>query len=255
MPSKPSFDLSGTRAFVTGAGRGLGRGIACSLAEWGATVCAGDIGETDLAETRDLLKARDVPSFAQVFDVTDESAVETAVDAAWRDMGGIDLLVNNAGVISVSAVVDMTLAEWRRVLDVNATGTFLVSRAVARRMIDARIAGSFVSIASIAGKIGDLNLAHYSASKFAVVGFTQALAKELAASGITVNAVCPGVVETQMIDLLARGWAGGAEEMTDGQAVKRPQTAREISSAIAFLHQNRAMTGQAINVDGGTVFH
>jgi meso-butanediol dehydrogenase/(S,S)-butanediol dehydrogenase/diacetyl reductase len=163
--------------------------------------------------------------------------------------------VNNAGVLSVRPVLEMELSEWRRILDVNATGTFLVSRKAARLMVAGGKGGSIVSVASIAGKQGDALLAHYSASKFAVVGFTQALARELGIHGITVNAICPGVVETQMIQDFSTGSAKPVQQMVEAQVLKRPQTPREIAMAVAFLHANRAVTGQAINVDGGSLFH
>ncbi len=255
MPSNPSFDLAGVRVLVTGAGRGLGRGIAAALADWGALVHATDVHADNIAETEAQIRGAGGTASSGIVDVADEASVDAAVANALSVLGGIDLLVNNAGVISVCTVIDMTLADWKRVLDVNATGTFLVSRAVARHMVDAGGGGSIVSIASIGGKVGDPKLAHYSASKFAIVGFTQALARELGEHDITVNAVCPGVVETQMIDLLAKEWSDGQGELTAIQAIDRPQTPIDIAGAIAFLHQARSITGQAINVDGGTVFH
>jgi meso-butanediol dehydrogenase / (S,S)-butanediol dehydrogenase / diacetyl reductase len=126
-------------------------------------------------------------------------------------------VVNGAGVLSVAPVVDLEAREWRRVLEVNVTGAFLVSQAAARIMIKAARPASIISIASVAGKIGEPGLAHYAASKFALVGFTQALARELAPH-------------------------------------HRPQTPDDIALAIAFLHASRSVTGQAINVEGGTVF-
>jgi NAD(P)-dependent dehydrogenase (short-subunit alcohol dehydrogenase family) len=149
----------------------------------------------------------------------------------------------------------MELTEWRRVLDVNATGTFLTARAVAKHMIKAGTAGSIVPVASVGGKLGTPMLAHYNASKFAVIGLTQVLAKELGPHGITVNAVCPGVVETEMIAQLAESRNEPLTEMLRKQIVQRPQTPAEIALAIAHLHLNRAITGQAVNVDGGTIFH
>lgn len=210
------------------------------------------VSTTTVAEEATALGAR---AMARQVDVTDEAAVEAAVAEVREQFGGIDLLVNNAGVLSVAPVVELSLDEWRRVLDVNATGTFLMSREVARVMLAEGTAGSIVSIASIAGKRGDPELAHYSASKFAVVGFTQSLARELAGSGITVNAVCPGLVETAMMDALAAESGSSVEELLQPQAIQRPQTPDEIAVAIAFLVRNRSVTGQALNVDGGTVFN
>lgn len=254
MPSNPFFDLRGVRVLVTGGARGLGYGIARTFIDWGAQVALLDRNVTDVEAACRSLPAG-VDAVGIVADVTDEAAVERGVDRAARDLGGLDLLVNNAGVLTARPVVEMELTEWRRIMDVNATGIFLMSRKVARLMIAAGTKGSIISIASIAGKIGDPLLAHYSASKFAVVGFTQALARELGQYEITVNAVCPGLVKTQMIDDLSIGAAVPVEQMIQAQVIKRPQETFEIAMAIAFLHINRSMTGQSINVDGGTVFH
>lgn len=233
----------------------MGRGIALGLAGRGAAVAVLDVDERSAEGVAREVAALEVQAVARSVDVTDESGVAAAVASVREEFGGIDLLVNNAGVLSVAPVVELSLAEWRRVMDVNATGAFLMSREVARTMIADGTEGSIVSIASISGKRGDPELAHYSASKFAVVGFTQALARELAVNGITVNAVCPGLVETSMIDALAAGWSSSVEQMLEPQAVRRPQTPDEIADAIAFLHRNRSVTGQAVNVDGGTVFN
>ena len=155
---------------------------------------------------------------------------------------------------SVHSVVDMPLAEWRRVLDVNATGTFIVARASARAMIARRTSGSIVCISSIGGKVGSPRIAHYAASKFAVVGFVQALSRELGEHGIRVNAICPGTVDTQMIADLGEGWAMSLEDFVDKQVLKRPQSPADIAAGIAALHVNPAITGQSLNVDGGIVF-
>jgi meso-butanediol dehydrogenase / (S,S)-butanediol dehydrogenase / diacetyl reductase len=249
-----SDTLAGTRALVTGGGHGLGRGTAIELAGLGAAVAVCDV-DADSAEgvAAELVVAGKQAVAASV-DVTDETSVEDAVARSWSSLGGIDLLVNSAGVLSVAPVVKLSLSEWRRVLDVNATGTFLMSKCVARRMLEEGVRGSIVSVASIAGKRGDPQLAHYSASKFAVIGFTQSFARELATTGITVNAVCPGLVETSMIEALAAGWGVSVDDMLREQAIQRPQTPEEIASVIALFHRNRSITGQALNVDGGTIF-
>lgn len=254
MSEGPSIDLTGVRVLVTGAGRGLGRGIAQAFATWGAGVGLADAALDAARETQKTLGSQ-APTWLGRMDVADEAEVERGVEACWEALGGIDLLVNNAGVLSVAAVIDLEATEWRRVMEVNATGTFLASRAVVRRMIGAGRPGSVVSIASIGGKRGDPNIAHYNASKFAVIGFTQALAREVAQHDILVNAICPGVVETPMIDDLARGVNVPVGSWIDAQAIKRSQRPDEIAFAAAFLHRCRSMTGQAINVDGGTLFH
>jgi meso-butanediol dehydrogenase/(S,S)-butanediol dehydrogenase/diacetyl reductase len=138
---------------------------------------------------------------------------------------------------------------------VNARGTFLAAKAVLPGMIAAG-SGAIINISSAAGKDGVATAAHYSASKFAVIGFTQSLAREVAGAGIRVNAVCPGVVPTQMIADVAAAWHTSAQEMVAGeQLIKRPQHAREIGAAVVFLAVMTSMTGQSINVDGGAILH
>ena len=240
---------------VTGAGGGMGRGIALAFASWGARVAVSDLTHETAEATLAAIKEAGGDGVAIAMNVADETSVDAGVDAGWRAWGGLDLLVNNAGVLTVSNVVDMALEDWRFVLGVNATGVFLVSRAVAQRMIAAGEPASIISTSSIAGKHGDAGLAHYSASKFAVVGFTQALAAELAPHDILVNAICPGTVETTMMVNLTTGARTSVAEYVGGQLIKRPQTPDDMAYALAFLHTSRAMTGQALNVDGGTVFN
>lgn len=235
--------LEGQVIMITGAARGIGLGIAQAFGRMGATVAATDIEQPGNGD------------FTARMDVTDAGEVAAVVEACAAQLGGIDLLVNNAGVLTVAPVVELDPAEWRRVLEVNATGTFIAAQAVARHMLAAGTKGSIVNIASIGGKQAGRGVAHYCASKFAVIGFTQALAMELASAGITVNAVCPGVVETEMIETFARGREIPVAGWIDKQLIARPQTPTEIAQAISFLHRARSITGQAINVDGGTVFH
>ena len=255
MTSVFHYDFRGLRVFLTGGARGMGKGIAHAFADWGATIGVTDSNEAGAADTAQAIVARGGQAMSHLVDVTDEHSVQKALGAFCESAGGIDLAINAAGVLSVHSVVDMDIAEWRRVLDVNATGSFIVARAAANAMIDRQISGSIVCIASIGGKQGSAGLAHYSASKFAVIGFVQSFARELGDHGIRVNAVCPGTVHTQMIDDLSEGWAISVEEMLDLQVQKRPQTPAEIALGIAGLHVNEAVTGQSLNVDGGTVFH
>lgn len=243
-------ELTGQRVFLTGAGGGLGAGLARVFAERGAVLGISDMSETGLDRVRGELRC-----WARQLDVTDAAQVRDVIAEFAGAHGGIDLLVNNAGLLTVAPVVDLDPADWRRVLEVNATGTFLVSQAVLREMIAREIAGSIICIASIAGKVGDPQLAHYSASKFAVIGFVQSLAREVAAQGITVNAVCPGIVDTPMIQELAKGWNCTLDDFLKNQLVKRTQTPAEIARAIVFLHRSRSITGQSLSVDGGTYFH
>ena len=148
----------------------------------------------------------------------------------------------------------MPLDEWKRVLEVNATGTFVVARAVTRIMC-ANHKGHIVNIASISGKTGDPGLAHYCASKFAVIGFTQALARDIGEKGVRVNAICPGIVMTDMVDKLNCAWSRSVEELVSNRAIRSVQRPEHITVGIAGLHLNDAITGQSLDIDGGAVFH
>lgn len=249
------FDFSGVNVFITGGGSGLGRGIAQQFATWKATVGIFDLDNKSALDVASSINKEGGRATAGYINVVDENSVETALEEFVDFSGGIDLCICNAGVLHSCAVVDMEVKDWKRVMEVNAMGVFLTARSSARKMLASKIEGSIVSVASIGGKVGDALISHYCASKFAVIGFTQSLAKELGANGITVNAVCPGVVDTQMMQKLSEGWGQSIEETVNNQVIKRPQRADELALSIAHLYLNRSITGQAINVDGGTVFN
>ena len=249
------FDFAGQGALVTGAGRGIGRGIAEALAGWGARVAVTDIDGDSAAATLASIEAAGGEGIHRALDVTDADAMARVAGECDQAFGGIDLLVANAGVLSVIPVVDLDPAEWRRVLEVNATGVFIAAQAAARLMVARSRPASIVCTASIAGKEGGAGFAHYTASKFAVVGLTQCLAMELAEHDILVNAICPGLIETEMVAKMSREAKVPVSKWIGDQLIKQPQVPADIARMVAFLHSSRAMTGQAINVDGGTVFH
>ena len=245
--------LLGRTALVTGAGRGIGLGVAQELAAAGARVIAADLDVGTARQTAAGLSTAGAGAYH--VDVADPGSVEQLVQSVRAAGERIDILANVAGVISLAPVTDLTVEDWDHIMTVNARGTFLVSRAVLPVMMEAG-AGAIINISSAAGKDGVAGGAHYSSSKFAVIGFTQSLAKEVAQFGIRVNAVCPGVVPTQMIADVGAAWHLTAEQMVaEWQLIKRPQEAREIGAAVVFLAIMTSMTGQSINVDGGSIFH
>ena len=254
--------LRGKTAVVTGGARGIGRGIVLELAKAGADVLITDLLEDAMQATAAEVARLDRRVALRKVDVTDAQQVQALVDQAVRDFGQLDILVNCAGVISIKPVAELSERDWDFVMDVNAKGTFLGCQAALKHMLP-RGSGRIINVASIAGKEGFPNLAHYSASKFAVVGFTNALAKEVARNGITVNAICPGIVKTYMWDRLADEWKTEGESVEDSWARHqltlipqgRAQTAEDMGRLALFFATMDNITGQSVNVDGGFTFH
>jgi len=250
--------LAGRRALVTGAGTGIGRAIAFGLAEAGVTVARTDLDDKAAAGVAAEL-GTDAKSWS--LDVTDAAATARVIDAVVAACGGLDIVCANAGVSTMNRVVDLTEAEWDHNMAINAKGVFLTDQAAVRHFIESGTKGVIVNTASLAGKIGAPLLAHYSASKFAVVGFTQALAREVAEHGIRVNCVCPGFVRTSMQEREVR-WeaelrgmteAAVREEYVDLTPLGRLEEAEDVAAAVVFLASDTArfITGEALNVTGG----
>lgn len=244
-------------ALVTGASRGIGRAIAERLAAEGYRVFANDL-EQRRAELADLAAAvaKAGGSCETVHcDVSDPSSVEAMVSACLARAGSIDLLVNNAGVLSVHPVAEIEPDEWDRMFAVNTKGTFLVTKALLGHF-RSRGSGRIVNIASIGGKRGGPGQAHYCASKAAVINFTQVLAMEVARDGITVNAVCPGIIDTDMGRNNYRD-AESLRQVKEKTAMGRLGYPADVVGAVAFFGSDDAafITGQSLNVDGGIIFH
>jgi meso-butanediol dehydrogenase/(S,S)-butanediol dehydrogenase/diacetyl reductase len=259
-------ELNGAVAIVTGAARGIGRGIAACLAREGVHVVIADLGQNqdiaqEMEETARQVRAHGVEALTVNVDVRDWEQVQGMVKAAIDRFGRVDILVNDAGVISVAAVATMEESEWDRVLDVNLKGTFLCCKAVAPHMMERR-SGRIVNLSSQAGKRGYPGNAHYSASKFGIIGLTQSLAHEMGPSNVTVNAVCPGEVNTAMFrDVVAPAIAflsGTTPEQVWEEWIRtrvplgRPQTPEDIGEAVVFLCRAENITGEALNVTGGS---
>jgi meso-butanediol dehydrogenase/(S,S)-butanediol dehydrogenase/diacetyl reductase len=248
------MELRNRVALVTGASRGIGRGIALALADAGADVALCGMHRRTAEAVADDVRARGRRALAFEADVSRADEVAAMIADIVAELGGLDVLVNNAGVATNGNLVDLTEQEWDRVLDVNAKGVFLCCKHAIPQMLK-RGGGAIVNISSIAGRVGYGGIAHYCASKFAVIGLTQALAREVGRQGIRVNAVCPGHVPTDMLWELARAWNSTPEEFHQTEGVlPNTQTAAEVAQAVLFLAKHDAITGQALNVDGGVVF-
>ena len=254
--------LLGRGAVVTGGGRGIGAAVAEALAGAGAAVVVAARTRREIERTAAGLRKRGLKAWAHPCDVTKPASVRALAAFARRKLGAVHILVNNAGIAPSAPIARLTLAEWNRCMAVNATGTFLCTQAFLPGMLEARW-GRVVTVASTAGKAGGPYLAAYAASKHAVLGFTRCAAAELATKGITVNAVCPGYVDTDLTaGTLARIVArtGMTRPKALGALLAQSPQRRliapgEVAWLVLSLCDDRAkgINGQAIVLDGGRV--
>ena len=260
----PNYELEGQVAAITGAGRGIGRAIALRLAREGAAVVVTDIDETNAARVAEEISAQGGQAIAMKVDVTKKEAADEMVRRAVSHFGRLDILVNNAGIGVIVPLLDADEEAWDRVMDVNAKGVLFCSQAAARQMIKQGCGGRIINNVSGAGKIApgkDLPLGLYAASKHAALGLTKQLGLELSSHQILVTAVCPGIVDTEMWDLIDREAArlqgkpvGSVKaEAVAGVPVGRIQKPEDVANVIAFLASEDAsyITAQSFNVCGG----
>jgi 3-oxoacyl-[acyl-carrier protein] reductase len=244
------MSLSNKVAIVTGSGRGIGKAIALRLAEAGASVVVNDVGDAAPVEAVvSEIKAMGGQALAVLADVSSASEVERLVAEATSAYGRIDILVNNAGIARDQLLLRMTEEEWDRVLAVDLKSVFLCTRAVLKYMVKER-RGRIISIASIVGIVGNAGQANYAAAKAGIIGFTRTVAKEVASRGITVNAVAPGFIDTEMTQGLKAEWK---EELKKRIPLGRLGSPQDVAEAVAFLASDAAgyITGQVLVVDGG----
>lgn len=244
-------DLSGQVALVTGASQGIGQAIAVTLAANGATVCLLARNKEKLAFVAELINSAGGKSDPMPCDVSQSDAIEKVVETVVQKHGRLDILVNNAGVTRDTLIPRMSNDEWDEVLATNLRAPFLFMRAVSRPMMQQRY-GRIVNISSVSGIIGNPGQANYSASKAGLIGLTQTVAKELAGRKITVNAVAPGFIASEMTDAMGPALMDVVKKRVPA---KRLGLATEIAEAVAFLASPSAgyITAQTLVVDGGLI--
>ncbi|MFC1987399.1 3-oxoacyl-[acyl-carrier-protein] reductase [Chloroflexota bacterium] len=244
------MDISNRVAIVTGGGRGIGKAIALKLAEVGATIIINDIGDASSANSVvEEIKTMNRESLAVLADVSLSSDVTRLVETTISSYGRVDILVNNAGITRDHLLLRMSEEEWDAVLNVNLKSVFLCTQAVLRHMIKQNW-GRIISLSSIVGIEGNAGQANYAAAKAGIIGFTRTIAREVASRGITVNAIAPGFIDTQMTQQLRD---------TQKQAFMSRiplgyfGTPRDVAEVVAFLasEEARYITGQVLNVNGG----
>jgi 3-oxoacyl-[acyl-carrier protein] reductase len=237
-------------ALVTGAARGIGRAIALALARPGLRLYLNDVGNwEEMAQTRQLVETQGAETAAKAFDVAAAAAVSRAFEEILKESGRLDILVNNAGITRDNLIVRMKESEWDQVLAVNLKGAYNCLRAACRPMIKQHY-GRIINISSVVGVMGNPGQANYVASKAGLIGLTKAAAKELASRHITVNAVAPGFIQTEMTEALPEATK---KDLLAQIPLKRFGTPEEVAQAVAFLASEAAayITGQVIHVNGG----
>ncbi|MDR2702264.1 MAG: 3-oxoacyl-[acyl-carrier-protein] reductase [Spirochaetaceae bacterium] len=241
------MDLTGKKALITGAGRGIGKTIADTFSANGAEIWSLDIREPDDLQER-VSKAGGKLHWISA-DLGKTTEVEAVIENALKDSGGFDILVNNAGITKDNLSFRMSIEDWQKVLDINLTAAFLITRTVGRDMIRKR-AGSIINMASVVGIHGNGGQANYAASKAGLIAMTKSMAHEMASRGVRVNAIAPGFIETDMTAAMPED---AKNKMLDVIPLKRPGKQEDVAKAALFFASELSsyITGQVLPVDGG----
>ena len=242
--------LSGKIALVTGASRGIGKETAITLASYGATVIVNYNGSKDKAsEVVDIIKENGGEALAYGCNVSDYNAVEAMMKDLIAQFGRIDILVNNAGITKDGLLMKMSEADYDAVLDINLKGTFNCIKHISRQMLKQK-GGRIINLSSVVGVYGNAGQVNYSASKAGVIGITKSVAKELGSRGISVNAVAPGFIVTEMTDAMPEE---AKKQVSERIAMKKLGSTKDVAETVAFLASDKSayITGQVICVDGG----
>ena len=255
--------FEGKTVVVTGGNRGIGYAMAERFCEEGANMVIASV-EEHVHEAAAGLRKSGAKVLSVLCDVADINAVKALYDAAETEFSSIDVSIQNAGIITIAKIEDLTEEEWDKTMDVNTKGVFLCCQEAIRRMRKSKKGGRLICTASGQAREGFIYTPHYAASKFGVMGIAQSLAKEVAEENITVNAICPGIIETDMWDYNDRVWGQMLGEYGPGELMaewvqnipmKRAGQGKDVAGLVAFLASDDAayITGQTINVDGGLI--
>lgn len=242
-------DFSEQVALVTGASRGIGRRVAEDLSGQGAAVALVSRNGEEITRVAAAVAASGQPTLGVAMDISSSPSVQEGVSRVLEEFGRIDILVNNAGIVRDKLLLRMSDEDWRQVLNTNLDGVFRVTRAVVRSMVRRRY-GRIVNLTSVVGQTGNPGQINYVSSKAGIIGFTKALAREVAARNITVNAIAPGFIDTDMTRGLPARARSGLEATIP---LKRPGTVGEVAYGVRFLASKEAgyVTGHVLNVNGG----
>ena len=248
------LDFNGQVIIVTGSGspKGIGKTIAKTFAKQGGTVIIADMNTEGVKNTVAEIESEGGKAFGIELNVTDKESVDNMVKTVMDKYGRIDVLVNNAGISQKVTVEDMTLDDMKRIFNVNMFGLFLCTQACMKPMREAKY-GRIVNLSSVSGKRGGgvFSGAHYSASKAAVLAFSKNLSREISADGVTINSVCPGLINTEIWKSMPKE---DADKVIDGIPMGRPGETQEVANAIVFLASKEAsyITGEEIDINGGS---